>query len=311
MENEARVREWKIAPDTVALLFSSHAWGISRKGNLKKLLNARQAVESPEEYEKVLGLTNKILVSPEHDAIRKYMANEVKVRYLSKRSVPSFFREGCYIFRLTSVERTEQWLQDAQKEVRRLVEEFKAVYLQQKEEARFILEKDGQYKEEDYPTVEELDNLFYLEWQWVSFRVPEDLPEQVRIAELAKAENMWRNAAENITYALRESFKKLIDHAADKLQVGSDGKKKKFQQSTIDNIREFLATFNDRNITSDYELEKLVKKAETVLGEVSDVKELKGDMQMREYVKVEFDGITKELDELMVSRPVRKFNFEE
>jgi hypothetical protein len=308
---EANGRTWKIDNDVIALTFSVHAWGVKRKGNLKALLKARQALQDKEGEEKLSKLENTILISKEHDAIGKFMTNVVKNGYVVPRSVPSFFREGCYLFRLRAVEEVDTYLKTAQIEIRNLVREFVMVYPSQKDEARELLEPDGQYKESDYPSARELQDMFYISWQWISFDVPEGLPESVYAAEKSKAQNMWNDAAESITFALREAFKGLIAHAIDKLQVGADGKVKIFRDTTLTNITDFIATFKDRNITADSSLETLIKQADNILASVDTAKVLRDSTMVRDMVRTGFQTIEKQIDSLLVDKPIRKFNLDD
>lgn len=292
-------REWKIDSDTVAFLFSVHQWGNLRVAD-------KREIESNAD-KTMLHLSKHLIDSKEYKAIGRFLY-ETKA-WVIARSVPSFFREGCYLFRLSMVEEVERELTERKSKLRELINTLIDVYPQQIAEGELRL--GPQFKRSDYPTIEELRASFYWETQWISFRVPEDLPEQIRKIELEKAENMWRSAAENITFALRESFKELISHAADKLRPSDDGKMKIFRDSTIENIFQFLETFNDRNITSDSELAELVKRAGNVLASVDNAQLLRDNKQVRDEVRNGFERITRDIDALLVDKPIRKFNLDD
>jgi hypothetical protein len=291
---------WKIDQDTVAFVFSLHQWGNRKVANKDEIKSSADKA--------MLSVTKRLIESKEFKAVSKYML-ETKAWVISK-SVPSFFRDSCFLFRLSKVQEVEDELAGRRLVLRSLIEKLAEVYPTQIDEAEEMLGPD-QFNRADYPSAETLKTLFYWESQWVSFRVPEDLPEMVRRAELEKAENMWRSAAENITFALRESFRELVSHAAGKLGTYDGTRKGTFRDSTIDNITEFLNTFRDRNITSDRELEILVKKAQLVMTDVEDAQVLRDNKELRAEVKRGFESITKELDALVEERPSRKFYLDE
>jgi len=169
-----------------------------------------------------------------------------------------------------------------------------------------------QFRRTDYPGVEEFRRSFYWSYQWVSFDVPDRLPAAIRAQEKAKVENMWAEAAESITFALRESFAKMVSHAVEVMAPSTtDGKQKRFYDSTVTNILDFLQSFQERNITNDTELAALVDKAKSVLVGIEDASMLKKDGLFRGRVLDEFKKLDTALDSLVQVRPSRKFNFED
>jgi len=303
-----RVRSMKIADDVVALQFGCHLWGIERKGNLNLLLDKRGADESTSGKKEAKYKLQKTLIvdSGEYGAIKSFMNNMVKARIVAA-SVPSFFREGTYLFRLGQVEDTEQYLMESSDRLRGLVDTFCKVFPSKVMEARTLLEPDGQFRVGDYPAPEYLPGLFSFEWIWVDFTVPNSLPAGVKEAAIAKMQNMWDEAAFEITNALREAFAGMIRHAVEVMTPSEDGKQKRFYDSTITNILEFLDSFQNRNVTNDQDLEMLVNKAKSVLTGVTDASLLKGDGLFRGRVLDEFSKIQRAMDSMIEVRPNRKF----
>jgi hypothetical protein len=287
--------DWKISKDAVAFIFGVHKWGAKATGNKEEITTGADKAR--------LGLTKKLIDSKQYKAISDYLQDTKN--WVIARSVPIFFREGCYLFKLGMVEVVADELEARAAMLEILVEEFLAIYPQQVKEAQLAL--GPQFRPSDYPDVESLRRRFYWSSQWITFNVPEGLPERIREQEKAKAENMWESAAEQITLALRESFRELIAHAADKLTPDADGKRKIYRDSTITNITEFLENFQNRNITNDLELEKLVGQAQAVLGGIDGVDVLRKDEGVREVVKEQFEKLTAAVDELIVKEPRRKF----
>lgn len=285
MENTKRV--FKISDDAVAFVFSISQWGNRRVANLGDV--ATDADKS------MLHLTKTLIDSDEYKAIGRWM-NETK-GWLMARSVPSFFRDGCYLFRLSMVADVEKHLRFAETIKRGLVDKLLEVYPAQIETARERLA--GQFNVGDYPTIEELRRAFFWSYQWIAFGIPEGLPPEIRQQEMEKAKNMWEEAAQSITIALRESFNGLIRHAREKLQPGEDGKPRIFRDTLVTNIKDFLETFQARNIVGDDELAALVAKAQAVIGGVDKAQALRDDQALRDSVKDGFEAIEKEMETLV------------
>jgi hypothetical protein len=214
-----------------------------------------------------------------------------------------------YLVKLDMVEQFEAQLQQGAAELRdELLPKFQAAYPGQVNEARIAL--NGQFREKDYPDVDKLPELFGVEWNWIAFSVPENLPEELRKAEEAKLEKQFQDAEQQIITALREGFQKLIDHAIERLQTPAGEKPKKFDDTLVTNIEQFIATFSARNLLNDAELEILVTRAKDVLTGVTPDR-LRAGPTVRDQVATQFSEIKKTLDGMLVYVPSRKFDFEE
>lgn len=290
------VKKFQIDKDVVAFIFSISQWGNRRVAD-------KGQIESGAD-KSMLHLTKHLIDSKEYKAIGTFLYDTKS--WVVARSVPSFFRDDCYLFRLNTVQMVEEYLKTRQQGLRDVVEAFLNIYPNQIEEARTRLA--GQFSDTDYPAIEELRNMFYWSYQWVAFNVPDGLPESVKQAEMAKMQNMWDEAALSITSALREGFSSLISHAIDKLKPDPDGKVKIFRDTLVTNILEFLETFNLRNVTSDIELQQLVEKARLVIAGVEKAQDLRDNEGLREVVRGQFSEIAAQLDTMVVKRPKRKLD---
>ena len=89
-------------------------------------------------------------------------------------------------------------------------------------------------------------------------------------------------ASSEIQTVLRESMAKLVQHMADRLKEGPDGKPLRFKETTVSNLIEYLANFEFRNVTDDGELQTLVAQARELLNGVdSDDLRTTGDLRSR------------------------------
>lgn len=291
--------EAKILENSAAFTITFNRWGNLRKADKDQIQTDAAKV--------MLKLSKNLIESPEYDAICKFQS-EVR-DWLCGRSVPSFFKKGIYLFKIEMIEEVEAYLKQKIADMNILVEKLVTGYPEQKESAKSRL--NGQYKETDYPSLAELRESFGFTWYWVKFGIPENLPENIFQEEKAKAEKMWADATEQIILCLRESFRKLIGYAVDKLKTSPGEKPKIFRDSLIENIQEFISTFNARNLTNDTELQELIEKTKVILTAGGSAEMLRGNMGLRNFTADKFTEIEKTLDTMITERPSRQFVFDE
>lgn len=296
--------------DAVMLVFSVHGWGNRKKVDPKKMKTVDFEFMKDSKKKNMFN-TTKMLVDPkgELESIKNFQNTVVK-GWITRRSVPSFFAEGSFLFRTDQVGVVEEYLKEKVRELKSLVEDFVSVYSNKIDEAETLL-GPKHFNRKDYPTAQEMRERFWFEWRWVEFNVPQSLPDEVFKAEKKKAEAQWADAAEMITQSLRVGFKELIDYAVGVLKVGKDGKMVGWKNSTFDNIREFIELFQIRNITNDAELEALVAAAGKVLAGVDNPQDLKREPTMRRAVDKQFKEIVKTLDTMIEVKPKRRFSFDD
>ena len=191
-----------------------------------------------------------------------------------------------------------------------LVEAFVAVYPALCEQApnRFRALHDPR----DFLPLERVRAAFSFHWRYISFGVPEKLREvapELWDEERNKVAQMMTQAAAEAQQVLRSAMAELVQHLADRLEDGPDGKPARFHKTTVSKLLEFLDTFEFRNVTDDAELERLVGQARSLLGGVT-VKDLKSTAELREHVRAGMSGIAAKLDTLVI-RGGRKFRFED
>lgn len=285
--------------NSVMLIFSIHAWGNRKKADIKKIETTTE--------KKFLSLSKRLIESDKYRDIKNFQSTTNW--WINNNAVPSFCIRGAYLFNIKMVDQVESYLQKQssvlKEKVELLIEEFK----ERITEAQISL--GDQWNPSDYPTSGELRNMFSFEWKWTAFAIPEGLPSKIFEAEKTKAENMWRESAEQISNCLRESFIKLIQHANSMLTIGEDGKVKRFRNSSFDNIQEFIFTFKNRNIVNDKDLEELVEKAQKILTGIENPQDLKTDLKLKKTVESNFKEIENKLTKMIEVKPGRKFSFEE
>jgi len=169
------------------------------------------------------------------------------------------------------------------------------------------------YNPSDYPPVDEVRACFTLSWQYISYGVPEQLGEiSARIfeTEREKAAEAMSQACDEIQQVMRASLLEMVNHLRDRLADQPDGKPQRLRESTVQKLRDFLATFNLRNVVDDQELKEQVERARALLEGVS-TDELRNMPRVRASVREGMASIAAQMDVLVNDRVNRKFRFDE
>lgn len=258
----------------------------------------------------ILSVSKTLIDSPELVAIKR---KDQQIRsYLYSQCIQSGFRWGFYLVPYASIERVEAQLKKFSDERQVLVEALLLVYLAQVEAAQG--KRRAIYNRSEYRTLQQAQASFSFTWQYVQFGVPGKLKSVSKAmfeAEQGKAKAKWAEAEAQVQQLLRASMAELVDHMVEKLTGTREGGKPKiFKDSMVANIKEFLDTFRERNITDDGELDGLVERARLLMDGV-DPASLRGNDSMRAYVRDGFSQIQASLDGMIVDRPARSISFED
>ena len=163
-----------------------------------------------------------------------------------------------------------------------------------------------------YPPVEEVRGCFCLNWQYIRYGVPEQLGEiSARIfeTEREKAAEAMSQACDEIQQVMRASLLEMVNHLRDRLADQPDGKPQRLRESTVQKLRDFLATFDLRNVVDDHELRGQVEKARSLLEGVS-TDELRNMPLVRASVREGMAQLAAQMDVLVSDRVSRKFRFD-
>jgi hypothetical protein len=91
----------------------------------------------------------------------------------------------------------------------------------------------------------------------------------------------------------------------ERLSGEQDGKPKKFKNSMMEKMCEFLESFGDRNLFQDDRLAELVEQARDVVNGLS-TDELRQDANLRKYIADEMDHLRISVDGALEDLPRRK-----
>ncbi len=277
---------------------------LSTMGNTRKVSTSQIEADADKD---LLRVSKHLLDSAELKAIGRF-DGEIR-RYLYNLCLP--FEVGIHLLPIAALQVVEQRLRQFQTEREQLVNAFLQVYPSLCLDASKRLR--GLYNPADYPPVEEVARQFGFTWQYVSFGVPDQLrgiSQEVWDQEREKAAQRMAEASSEIQLVLRESMGKLVQHMAERLRDGADGKPLRFKETTVSNLVEFLENFEFRNVTDDQQLQQIVKQARGLLQGVG-ADDLRNTGELRTKVQSGMASLAAELDTIVARAGSRKFRFEE
>jgi hypothetical protein len=292
--------------DAVGFTATFRQWGNRRKGNMAKVKTSEDPDQDKKTKERIR-LTKELIAAKEYEAISSFM-QDLRNNFIYTNTVPSFFKEGFQLTGLAGVDPIEKRMRRAQTELAVLVNNLCAVFPEKIKEAQDAL--GDQFNPMDYPDIDTLRGLYSINWNWISFTVPEGLPEELRKAEQDKLEKQFADAGEQILLALRSGFAELVSHAVERLSVPAGEKPKIFKDSLIGNIQEFINTFQQRNLMNDVELAKLVGRAQEILSANGGLtpQKLRNYATTKDETVKAFAEVKAELDKMIIEKPSRKFD---
>jgi len=293
----------RLAESTVLLDLKTYSLGNERK------IKPAEITDKEDIDLSLLKTGKKLLVCEEYEAAAKYNCRVKEA--IHARSLPSMFKAGVHLVKLDAVPVIEEQLEKAKAKQKELVEAFIAVLPQAIEDAREGL--GPLFNEADYPTPERVRSAFRIEHRWFAIETPERLngiSADIFKQEQEKAQVALEDAVADLTMLLRKEFGDMVSHLASRLKPDTDGKKKTFRASTLENIKEFTELFSLRNVTDDKQLAELVEKAKALL-EGTEVKAIRDDDTFRKQLAEDFTEINIEIDALPTVQVSRKITFDD
>lgn len=247
-----------------------------------------------------------ILECPEYDAI--VSADGELRRWLESRtSGPALFKNGVYMLSYAILKDVDNELA-ARLEHRAnvLVPAFVAVYERVAEGAKLRL--GPLHHAEEYPAVADVERAFSATTRYFSLGAPslEKIGADIFAREQAKAADQWADVLTESRNVLRAEFAGLVDHLVERLTTEEGGKKKRFNATLVENLDDFLKTFNARDISNDVELSQTIERARAALRGV-DAQKLRDQKSTRTYVAEVFRDIKATTDSY-VERKGRRFD---
>ena len=287
-----------------ATLFSLtlHNWGNRRMVRSGELASVKGAVRA----------TKQLVVCQELQDITDYQ-NSVK-HWTEAYCRPSYIVEGVYWMDKSVTELVNDTLKAANDKVKdELLPKFLAVYEQCKLDMRKPIEDGGLgelWHAEDYPSADQLRIKFGIDHSFVSFGVPDGLPEKVHAEATAKMRKNIEEAEVKMITGFRMEFGKLVEHLVDRITPDANGKQKVFHDSMLEGFSAFFESFKHCNFANDRDLAKQVELCESVLSGVTP-NELRKSKDVAKQIAKQFGEVKTTVTKLISEKPDRAFDWGE
>ena len=299
--------------DIDAMMTGKISFHIAFQGTVAKVkpLTKEEAaivMKLPPEVKGKIGGTKTLLVSPELDALMKWISDR---RELFKQfGLPNPLQDSTTIIEIPYIPDVEALAEKTELELPMEVEKFLAVYPSQIEAQREI--NGPLFNALDYKTAEAIRAMFKFRYDWTGHGALEAL-KQTNIAfytkAMERAAEQWREIEAKGCVMMREEIAGLVTALADSLTPkDGDGGAKKFYASSVTKITAFIEAFDRRNILKDAALDAEMDKLAAVLNDVS-IDKLsageKGDAALRAKVRAQMEAAKATLSELVVDAQER------
>jgi hypothetical protein len=223
---------------------------------------------------------------------------------LKSRAVPvSMLRPGLYLVPVQLIPQIEREMEQYQSEREELIDAFFARYPELIAAARERLEPQGLFDADDYPPAEQLRRAFAVRLRYLTFNVPaalEQVNRRLFERERERAEREWQEAVTEIREALRLGFADLVGKMVNRLGETKNGTRKALRDDALEEMNDFLAIFEARNLTNDAELSRLVTAARNVMNGLSvDALRGKNSAALRQDVRRDFEQLGAKLETLV------------
>ena len=163
------------------------------------------------------------------------------------------------------------------------------------------------FDQSDYPM--NIRKKFDFTWRYIVIGTPGRhtiLDADLYQREVEKFQQMMEEARETAIVALRTEFADHISHMVERL-TPTDGKPKIFKGSMLTNIKEFLDSFNSRDLFEDAQIHDLIEKAKILTDNVHP-EQLRNNAWLRHHVSTEMARVGEALDRAIIDAPRRKIH---
>lgn len=248
----------------------------------------------------------KLLLPPDATALIKQIIGKAR-NYLRKIALP-FPVTGCLLVPKKLIPEIQEHLQKLEWEYNSAVEDFIYWYPQAIEDARISLAE--LFNSCDYPTREEIKSRFRFQWRYITIGPSGShvLPPSIYKDEVDKFRNLMEQARQEAIASLRGEFVTLIANLSEKLSGSQDGKPKKLRDAAVENLREFLDNFAQRNLFEDSQLAELVSQCRSLISGTT-ARDIRTNMQVKENLHNGMTSLLESMDGAFENLPRRKLRF--
>jgi hypothetical protein len=275
-------------------------WGVHRT------LTAQQKEEVGLAYaaDARLLTAGKRLLDTRHEAFRRLTSIRTRtIHYWRGVSLP-YVEAGVRLIRQWDIESFVHTVEGLRDELRQAEAELNAAYDDIKADARRRLGR--LFCPSDYPP--EVRGLFAVDWDFPSvdppnylMRIAPEVYEQERQRVAAHFDEAVRLAEQ----AFAAEFARLLSHLTERLSSGENGARKIFRDSAVGNLRDFFSRFEQMNVRSNADLDRLVEQARQLVGGVTPQR-LRDEADLREEIATQMTQVQEQVEALLIDAPRRR-----
>lgn len=158
------------------------------------------------------------------------------------------------------------------------------------------------FNEADYPR--NVSNKFDFDWSFFVMEAPGRsglLSPDLYAREQEKFRQTMNEFQSSAMQTLRETFSEMVNRVVDRLRDN-----KRFKESTVENLREFVNDFEKLNITNDTELGALVGKCKAALHGQFTAQNLRDDESLRTSIAGKMAEVQEAMLNGLTEKPIRK-----
>jgi hypothetical protein len=259
-EDEAARIAAAVNQNALLVCVSVHTLGVRRKVTATRATIDGASVGADGEGEidsAHISVQKKLLSCEEFDEILRL--DRVFYTMMMQRVISTQYRKGTYLLPVKLLDWFEQEYAAYTKARAEAIEQFLAVYEDRVEESRKAL--GPIFDRSQYPSVERVREAFSVERSYQQPGIPDHLA-RINLSlfqeQKAQMEREFAKSACEARATLRAGLLQLVKHLAEKLTPSADGKKKRLHETTVEQLRDFLQLFGDRDITGDRDLGEVV-----------------------------------------------------
>jgi hypothetical protein len=312
MPGESIDAQQVISQRTMCLVLELKKWGIRRK---VKAAEQQDVIRAEGVEAKLLHHSKDLLVSPELDEIGR-LDGEI-TRYVGDMQLPAPLRHGLHMVPVGLVNDVFLKLEEYSALRVERVDAFLAAYPGQIIDARDRLGR--LFNSQQYPGYEEMADKFRMEFHWQpTVSMPNNLRQISRTLFHREQERVQRECqtlVSEVKQGLRDQFHGMVSHLQSCLTPGPDGKLKRFEATSVENLRAFIEMFEQMDINGDTDTAAIAGRARALLngtnGNAIDADQLRRNSSIRETTRESLNEIAGLLQPLVRKGPSRRLQLED
>jgi hypothetical protein len=305
----------------LSLTFSQYGTKVQVPKNLVTIGQADASTKADQDRAKRRMKTGKtILDDPRVAAIHSHQ-EQLRTTVIEMYTVPtkrnSFLRSGYYPLPIPLIKETNATLEEGRSIREALIEEAANALPDIIANDKLILEPVGAFNPLEYPTPAKFRARFKMRVEYLNFSVPGQTLQDVDPKLRAKVEQEFlenvEQAEKQAIATMQAMFTVLVTRMKEALEPSPDGKKKKFHESAITNILDYVKTFKQRWAaaagSNDDAMVQLVNEAGALL-EGTDVEAFRAVNSFRTTMHGKITAIANQLATLTEAQG-RAYSFDE